>query len=150
MRCRCARCREIELADFSVKAGFWFEEVTRRRAACVHCNKPDCPGAISCETYHCPSMGSAMYRATDRVPSPYPMTTPEDLTMTRHPQATPGVPRCPLCGILLDLETDIRTYERDKMALLTLTPKSRDHVTSPHTMNFPEDDQRSPRGASTL
>lgn len=47
-------------------------------------------------------------------------------------------PRCPLCGIVLDLSID-PDKEPDGKALLTITPLSLKHLSQPHTLQMPTD-----------
>lgn len=46
------------------------------------------------------------------------------------------VPRCPLCGIVLDATVDATG---DNAGILTITPKSLAHVAKPHTLELPSE-----------
>lgn len=80
MPCRCGECKKDTLADFIVKAGYWWDEVVRRTIACVRCHQPGCPAALTCRGIQCLNNPTRSTAWTPQIiiPSPYPMTIPED------------------------------------------------------------------------
>jgi hypothetical protein len=55
------------------------------------------------------------------------------------PPARNVAPRCPLCGIILDIDVDIDTRAAARLGIITLAPKAQAHVITPHTIDYPAD-----------
>lgn len=73
-------------------------------------------------------------KPADRAPRARTSSTPK--TTPLPPDQMSKAPRCPLCGIVLDLEVRTTIDDGQRVAYFTLTDKSQRHVGTPHTITI--------------